>query len=271
MSPHVGQLLARFRNPDGGFGPRGGAPSEPEPTALATMALDDETGRAWLVANQRPDGSLSIDVGPYMNDSATALGALAIGPGPERDRALDHVESTRARRVASSEAIPIDPSAVGWAWATGTASWVEPTARALWALRSMRPASPHIEDAVALLRDREAVDGGWNYGNREVLGELLPPFAQTTAIALVALLDLDGELEERGLAALSRLWRVESEGGLTLATALLAFRTHGRTSEAADVATTLRSLVAETSLLGDVTALAWAALALAEQPVGMGT
>ena len=29
---------------------------------------------------------------------------------------------------------------------------------------------------------------GWNYGNREALGEELPPFAQTTAIALIEFL-----------------------------------------------------------------------------------
>ena len=259
----------RLRNADGGFGPRAGGPSEPEPTALAALALDDDRARGWLAANQRPDGSFSIDVGPYMNDSATALGALALAPGPERARALDHVEATRARHVDSSDAIPIDPSAIGWAWATGTSSWVEPTARALWALRLTRQTSRHLADGVALLRDRESAGGGWNYGNREVLGEPLPPFAQTTAIALVGLVDLDAELEERGLAALSRLWPVESKGGLTLATALLAFRAHGRASEAADVTTVLSSLVGETSLLGDVTALAWTALALAERPVGV--
>jgi hypothetical protein len=262
------RTLAELRNADGGFGPRPEAPSEPEATAVAALALDDDRTRSWLAANQQADGSFSIDVGPYVNDSATALGALALPPGPERERALDHVESTRARHVDSSDAIPIDPSAIGWAWATGTASWVEPTARALWALRLTRPTSPHIADGVALLRDRESVGGGWNYGNREVLGEPLPPFAQTTSIALVGLLDLDAELEERGLAALSRLWPVESKGGLTLATALLAFRAHRRTSEAAEVTTVLASLVAETSLLGDVTALAWAALSLAERPVG---
>ena len=269
MPPDPRPLLADLRNADGGFGPRPGAASEPEPTALAALALEDDRARSWLTANQRADGSYSVDVGPYVNDSATALGALALGPGPERDRALDHVEGTRARHVESSDAIPIDPSAVGWAWATGTASWVEPTARALWALRVMRPTSPHIADAVALLRDRECVGGGWNYGNRIVLGEPLPPFAQTTAIALLGLLGLDPELEERGLTTLARLWPVESKGGLTLATTVLAFRAHGRTSEAAAAAGALRSLTNETGLLDDVTALAWAALALADRPAAV--
>ena len=256
------ELLARLGNPDGGFGPSVGQPSEPEPTALAALALDDAGAREWLAEHQREDGSFSIDAGPYVNDSATGLGAIALGPGPERERALDHLESTQGRRVGWSSAVPIDPSAIGWAWARGTASWVEPTARALWALRVARHESPRIADAVALLRDRESVGGGWNYGNRVVLGEDLPPFAQTTAIALIGLSGLDADLEARGLRSLGRLWRVESAGGLSLATALVAFREHGRANAAQAVRTVLNDLMERTRLLDDGVALGWAALAM---------
>jgi hypothetical protein len=263
-------LLADSRNRDGGFGARAEQPSEAEPTALAALALDDEGARAWLAEHQRLDGSLAIDAGPYVNDSATALAALALGPGAERERALDHLESTRARRVASSDAIPIAPSAVGWPWATGTASWVEPTARALWALRVARPGSSAASDAVALLRDREAPEGGWNYGNRVVLGEELPPFAQTTAIALIGLRGSDAELEARGLAALRRLWPVESAGGLSLATALAAFRLHDATTDADAVRAALQGLMDATRLRDDVVSLGWAALAMGESLEGVG-
>jgi hypothetical protein len=255
-------LLARSRNPDGGFGARAGQPSEAEPTALAALALDDAVARTWLAEHQREDGSFSIDAGPYVNDSATALSALALGLGPERERALDHLESTRAGRVRSSDAIPIDPAAVGWAWAVGTASWVEPTARALWALRVARPSSPAVPEAVALLRDRESAGGGWNYGNRLVLGEELPPFAQTTAIALIGLRGFDPALEDRGLSALRRLWPVESAGGLSLATALAAFRVRGAREDAEPVRAALEELVRATRLRGDVVSLGWAALAM---------
>jgi hypothetical protein len=256
------RALARLRNTDGGFGPGVGQPSEPEPTALAALALEDDRARDWLAEHQREDGSFSIDAGPYVNDSATGLGAIALGPGPERERALDHLESTHGRRVDSSSAVPIDPSVIGWAWARGTASWVEPTARALWALRVGRPQSPRIDDAVALLRDRESAGGGWNYGNPVVFGEDLPPFAQTTAIALIGLTGLDPALEARGLRSLGLLWRVESAGGLSLATALLAFLVHGRADEARAVRTTLERLVGRTRLLDDGVALGWAALAM---------
>jgi hypothetical protein len=257
-------LLGRHRNADGGFGPLVGTSSEPEPTALAAMALHDSDARAWLAREQREDGSFAIGVGPYVNDSATGLCALALEPGPGRERALDYVERGRAQRVGSTAAVPIDPSAIGWGWATGTASWVEPTARVLWALRVARPTSALIGDAVTFLRDRESVGGGWNYGNREVLGEDLPPFAQTTAIALIGLRRLDPDLERRGLGSLRRLWRVESSGGLTLAMAMASFRMHGVHSEAELVNGALRQLVEETGLLGDGNALGWAALAASD-------
>ena len=255
-------LLARSRNPDGGFGARPGQPSEAEPTALAALALDDAPARSWLTEHQREDGSFSIETGPYVNDSATALGALALRPGPERELALDHLETTRARRVPSTDAIPIDADAVGWGWAADTASWVEPTARALWALRVARSSSPLVAAGVALLRDRESVGGGWNYGNRVVLREDLPPFVQTTAVALIGLHGFDSELEARGLAALRRLWPVEAAGGLSLATALGAFHVHGARADAGPVQEALEDLVRETGLQSDVVSLGWAALVL---------
>jgi hypothetical protein len=118
---------------------------------------------------------------------------------------------------------------------------------------------------VALLQDRESVGGGWNYGNRVVLGEELPPFAQTTAIALIGLSNIDPDLEARGLSILGRLWRVESAGGLSLATALAAFRVHGWADEARAVWTALENLVDSTRLLGDGVALGWAALAMSDR------
>lgn len=262
MPGDAASVLDRLRNADGGFGPRAGQPSEPEPTALAALSLHDPGARSWLAEHQYDDGSVSIDAGPYVNDSATGLAALALDPGPGRERALDYLESSQARRVESTAATPIDASAIGWAWARGTASWVEPTARALWALRVARPSSPQIGDAVALLRDRESVGGGWNYGNRVVLGEDLPPFAQTTAVALIGLSGQDPVLEARGLSTIRRLWRVESAGGLSLATTLVAFRVHGEATDAVAVRFALERLISTTKLLGDAVALGWAALAL---------
>jgi hypothetical protein len=254
-------LLAGLRNPDGGFGPRASQPSEAEPTALAAMALDDLSARAWLADAQHEDGSFRPTVGPFDNDSATGLAALALEDGPERERALDHLERARAQRVPSTEAIPLDADAIGWAWMDGTASWTEPTARALLALRIARPGSDAIADGVDLLRDREAVGGGWNYGNRTVLDEDLPPFAQTTAVALIALRGAEPELETRGLDVLRTLSRTEASGGLSLATALAAFRLYEDAESTDGAADALGELIDRTELTGDGVALAWSALA----------
>jgi hypothetical protein len=256
--------LRGARNQDGGFGPRPGTDSEPEPTALAVLALDDADARAWLAAHQRPDGSFGIAEGWVVDDAATSLAALAL-VGDARERALDHVEATPAQRVESSPAVPHDPDALGWGWTLRTFGWVDPTARSLLALRIARPASPAIADAVALLRDRESVGGGWNYGNRTVLGEDLPPYAQTTAIGLLALLGLDDDLESRARERLRGLWAEEQAGGLSIALALAAFRLHGVDEQAEAARSALDDIVEGTGLLGDSVALAWATLASGER------
>jgi len=105
------------------------------------------------------------------------------------------------------------------------------------------------------------VGGGWNYGNRTVLDEDLPPYVQTTAIAMIALRGADAQLESRGLDALRGLWRTESAGGLSVATSLAAFRLADVAAESDEAGTVLDKLIVRTGLLGDGVALAWSALA----------
>ena len=255
------RALAAARAPDGGFGPRAGGPSEPEPTALAALALDDDAARAWLEARQRPDGAIQVSVGSVTNAASTALAALALDDGAGR-RAAAAVASTRAERVQPTSAVPFDADLRGWPWTLEAFGWVEPTSWAVLSLRVVLPEeSGAIEEGVGVLRDRECVGGGWNYGNRIVLEEELPPFAQPTAIAMLALQALDGdELWSRGMSALRRLWREESTGGLTLAVAAAALRANGDDDAVACTAA-LVDAFARTGFLGDVVALAWATIA----------
>jgi hypothetical protein len=252
--------LREARSTDGGFGPRPGQPSEPEPTALATIALDDMDGRAWLGEHQAGDGSVSFDAASVVNDSSTAFAAIGFEAGNERERALDHLEGTLGRTYRSTAAVPHDASFRGWAWTEDTAGWVDPTSRATLALRLLRPDAPAIADGLGLLGDRETVGGGWNYGNRVVFGDDLWPYAQTTAVALLALQGTDPELEGRGLDTLRTLWRDEREGGLSLAmsTAVLGLR---RDPDAAEARRALFDLFERTAFMGDVVTLAWAAIA----------
>lgn len=255
--------LLEARAPDGGFGARPGQASEAEPTALAAIALDDPAARDWLLGHQAPDGGFGLEIPGDVSDAATPLAAVALAAGEARERALDHLLANRAQRVPDTPEIPHRPDVAGWGWTPDTFGWVEPTARAVLALRLLRPgAEGAIADGVALLEDRECVGGGWNYGNRIVLGEELPPYAQTTAVALLGLQGLELPAVERGLGVLRRLWRAE-RGGLTLAQALAAFRLAGD-PEAGAVERALARRFEETGFLGDAVALAWAVVATGE-------
>ncbi|MEP7059300.1 MAG: hypothetical protein ABI828_01095 [Actinomycetota bacterium] len=262
----MASALRAARAVDGGFGPRPDGASEPEPTALAAIALGDAGAAEWLAGHQAPGGSVGMRLGPVWNDSATAFAAFAL-TGAQREHALDHVAQAQGRVTPESPIVPHDGSLRGWAWTSGTAGWVEPTTRGVLALRALRPEAPQIGDGVAYLADRACADGGWNYGNRSVYGENLPPYAQTTAAAVLALRSVDGAVYDQGLAALRLLWPRERRGALSLAMTLAAATAQGDPM-AAQVGATLRSLFRESGFLGDTVALAWAVIATGP---GLGT
>jgi hypothetical protein len=231
-----------------------GAPSEPEATSLMVLAFDDAEGRGWLSSAQLPDGSSGLRAGAVFRD-VTALAALALPAGDPRERALDRV-------VATAGVNGPDPTivAAGWPWTDDAHGWVEPTAWGLLALRRERPtARSRIDDAIALLGERECVEGGWNYGSRTTLGVDLVPFVQTTALALLAIGDEEPSLVARGVASLERQWRSESAGILSLATAVCAL----------DVVRSDHASAARRALLGAIPAgtednvvAAWTTMAL---------
>lgn len=257
----VARMLSELRQPDGGFGPSADAGSEPEPTAMAALALDDARARAWLLEHQRDDGGWLVGPESVGNYSATALGALATAD-IARERALDHLLTHRAVQAGADDRVPHDTSTRGWGWTPTTFGWVEPTARATLALKLLRPsATAEIADGLAVLADRECTDGGWNYGNRRVLEVDLPPSLQTTGSALLALHDRDDELRERGVATIHRLW-ADEPGGLGWAMSVVGLRLCGRA--VGTLPEELGGLVETTGLLGDVVALSWTVLALGD-------
>ena len=97
-----------------------------------------------------------------------------------------------------------DPTVLGWPWLPGTGSWVEPTSHALTALRlasgrlresgypHLRKLRSRVKLAEKMMRQRRAMDGGWNYGNKTVLGEELPSYPETTGLALMGMLGAPG-------------------------------------------------------------------------------
>ena len=259
FTDYAGRLEA-LRNPDGGFGPGQDVATEPEPTALVAIALDDAKARAWLIAHQGESGGFPVVVGGVRNDAATPLAALALD-GAEREAAVDALVAIRAPHVESGGDAPFDEHYRGWPWTAGAFGWIEPTARAVLALRILRPDAPQaISDGLGVLRDRECVGGGWNYGNRIVLDEPLAPYAQTTAIAMLALQGLRDEVWARGIDRLRELWRAERAGALSVALAAAALRANDDPDNE-DAEAALAENFGRTGFAGDVVSLAWAAIA----------
>ena len=252
------QLLLDIQGADGGWPARSGGPSATETTALAALALrsDDQTalhGREralkWLRTTQRSDGSWPPVAGISLSGWMTSVAVIALADSrTDRQRALaggrwllaqegrGYSWLTRLifRLFPSREVIDLDADLTGWPWFHDTFSWVEPTACALIALKTLRtdlppePTAARIREAEWMILDRSCVGGGWNYGNSRVYDEELWPYPDTTALALIALQDRP-ELPEVS-AGLSALTRMLDENHSVLATSLglLCFRPFGR-------------------------------------------
>jgi hypothetical protein len=286
-----GQTLVASQNPDGGWGPQIGRTSSTEITALATLALGGLNtpdarasaahGERWLTARQHDDGgwpvSASVDDGSW----ATALAALALDalghePGAavrgarwllrQTPRTAGVVASLLHRWAPETLVVRLDPGLKGWAWTADTASFVEPTSYVLLALRRLRRQLPgtavieRIDEAERMIYDRMCRDGGWNYGNSTVLEADLWPYADVTALALLALAEhRQREANQRSLRVLRGLLdRVDS--GLALAWATLCFSAYGE-----DVTLWRQRLLeryARTAFLGETKVVALAVLAL---------
>jgi hypothetical protein len=159
----------------------------------------------------------------------------------------------------------LNPDLIGWPWHDGSFSWVEPTAVALLVLKRMRAElgadfpGERVEQGELLLYDRECNAGGWNYGNRVVLGEELDPYPDVTALALLALQDQPAERTAKARQTLQELLASEEASGLALALGAICLGAHG-----AD-ASVLRGRLAEryrrTGFLGSSRTLAFASLA----------
>jgi hypothetical protein len=129
----------------------------------------------------------------------------------------------------ATDEVPFDSELSGWPWMDATFSWVEPTSHAILALRASGHGDhPRVAEAEKMLLDRACVGGGWNYGNREVLGYDLPPFVPTTAVAVMALQGVAdaGQAVDEGLDYLQNEVAAHPSA-LSLSLAILAFDIHG--------------------------------------------
>lgn len=78
----------------------------------------------------------------------------------------------------------------GWPWTPATFDWVEPTAYALVALRTMKleeKLKRIVDFAESYLVSVSCPTGGWNCGDRNPLGTVIPADVQFSTLALLAL------------------------------------------------------------------------------------
>ena len=212
---------------------------------------------AWLDTHRTPEGAWAYRPGGSPHGEPTLLAAAAGAPPPldwleeteldwaeflvpaALDTAAEPAEEERlhALRLRALEALlvakgsPAEPAGrydgtlIGWAWVDGTFSWVQPTVWAMLSLRRLgRADHPRFEQALALIADRQGSDGGWNYGNPNVLDQDLPSYLYLTGWVLLALPHQSPMLEP-GFTFLEGV--VQTPSTTNLATAILARLAHG--------------------------------------------
>ena len=256
-------VLIDSRSTDGGWSAFGTGPADTESTAWAVIALRGRAGdaagaaaegRRWLLETQDSDGAWPVWPSVPQPGWTTALAILALveSGAPATTAAVRGgrwLLGVRGGRISwlgrvsvrlgwITPSVELDHSLSGWPWVPDTFSWVEPTSWAILAMRVLDGSIPEAErrsrtdEAIALLIDRACVSGGWNYGNRTVLGEDLWPYPDTTAIALLALAGASAHRAVgAGVEALEDMLAGPSSR-LALALGTLALQAQGREVEA---------------------------------------
>jgi hypothetical protein len=254
LADHLRDVLLAGRNPDGGWGYYAGKASRLEPTCWALLSLLEDrrpedaslvdAGLRLLAKWQRADGLIAEPQLPpnlafngLASVALTAVRSSSLAP-PAHDnvqlRLLDGIVGAKSEKLWNwNSPVRQDNSLVGWPWTEGAFAWVEPTAWCTLALKqaSRRAGTPgsqaRIEEAERLLFDRQCPEGGWNYGNSEVLGQQLHAYVPPTALALLSLRDRRESSQLRlALDYLLASWRREP-AGMALGLSLLCFRAYG--------------------------------------------
>jgi uncharacterized protein (DUF362 family) len=198
-------VLAEQACTGGGWGYAPEQEAHLEPTCLALLALARDpdryaahlaAGRDWLRQCAAEDGCYRLGRGRPEAVWPTALVLFVQAAlGEDRQTAGRTAAALLARQgrpgepgEQEGEVNDIDLSLVGWPWAEGNFSWVEPTAWACLALRRAgQGGHPRVAEGLRLLLDRALETGGINYGNRRIFGSDLEPIPGPTALMLLAL------------------------------------------------------------------------------------
>jgi uncharacterized protein (DUF362 family) len=200
--PYLGTLASQA-HPEGGWGYTPDRATHLEPTCLALLALSleperfqaaIEQGLAALSRCAGPDGTYRLSGAREEAVWPTALSLFVLAATGQADKDVQQAASRlltvcgrQPDEKQAAEVHDIDLKLIGWPWAEGNFSWVEPTA---WACLALRRAGfghhPRVEEGLRLLVDRTFDDGGVNYGNRSVLGRRTEPIPGPTALMLLA-------------------------------------------------------------------------------------
>lgn len=186
------------------FGYRHDGPPASEPTALAAFAMlaagktdAARTALEWLKETQAQDGSVGVTRSEDRPAWPTSLAIAAWNQHEIATSSTDYVEAitngrmwlmqTEGHTMPRPSKSSHDTTLLGWPWAEGTHSWLEPTAFCVLSLKAIGEGdNPRTREAVKLLLDRQLPGGGCNYGNTFVLGQTMKPHIQPTGIALLA-------------------------------------------------------------------------------------
>jgi hypothetical protein len=269
------QYLTVSRNADGGWAYHYGKRSRLEPTCWALLALDERADsrvlETWPDAGglllERRDGTPNY---AFHGLAALTLNARSIAHERGNGTILGALQRVRGQALPPSRINTQDNSLQGWSWIADTFSWVEPTAWCLLAMKQCARAgvipvdAERIRVAERLLIDRCCRDGGWNYGNANMLGQELRPFVASTALALLAMQDR-GALPaiERSIDFLTRA-AVAEVSGASLALAFIALSRLGRPTSA--VRDALLGQLPTTLAFGNQMAAAMCLYALRAEP-----
>ncbi|MGP0075462.1 MAG: prenyltransferase/squalene oxidase repeat-containing protein [Bryobacteraceae bacterium] len=246
-------FLRSSQNPDGGWSYFPGKASWLEPTTYAMLALhgkgDPALDQAWKLVRswQLPDGSFrpsgEVKDGTWVTAHAVTLACVRGVDDPSVRAAVDwllrvvgaeHNIWTRTGSFLHLIKARLDVSHEGWPWREGNATWIEPTAHTLVALKKVAASgyrgsevNGRVRDGEELIVSRRCTDGGWNYGTPNMLYVDLPSYPETTALALLGL-EGRSEREFAGALELANRFRAETKSSLGKAWLQIALRIHGK-------------------------------------------
>lgn len=261
--------LRAAQNRDGGWGHFAGRRSWLEPTCYALFALHGDSAsseaceRGWKLLRswQRSDGGWrpagNVDQSCWATALCVTMHCLRGVQDSQFEqgarwlvgiRGVEGSPFERLLHLVRTLPVEYDRRYRGWPWHPETASWIEPTAHSLVALKkaggklSGSAWTDRIAEAERMVLDRRSTDGGWNYGNRRVLRTDLPSYPETTALALLGLQGQKLTDLAPAVDLAERAWK-QTTSPLARAWLSIALRNYGRPLPLPDPAPPPRDLL----------------------------